>query len=55
MDALPIAHHVAPQCHGQANETVWDLTATHAGQLFFNQDLIIAFEKTAAYTVFASD
>ncbi|KAL5376451.1 hypothetical protein DPSP01_010461 [Paraphaeosphaeria sporulosa] len=35
----------------QANGTVWDLTATHAGQLFFDQDLITAVEKTAPYTV----
>jgi protocatechuate 3,4-dioxygenase beta subunit len=35
----------------QANGTVWDLTATHAGQLFFDQDLISTVEKTAPYTL----
>lgn len=34
----------------QANGTIWDLTATHAGQLFFDQNLISAVEKTAPYT-----
>jgi len=32
------------------NGTVWDLTATYAGQLFFDQDLISAVEKTSPYT-----
>ena len=33
----------------QANDTMWDLTATYAGQLFFDQDLIAQVEKTAPY------
>jgi len=49
------ATHVHVMSHlnatAQANGTVWDLTATHAGQLFFDQDLIAAVEKEAPYTV----
>jgi hypothetical protein len=47
------ATHVHVMTHlnatAQANNTIWDLTATYAGQLFFDQDLIAQVEKTAPY------
>ncbi|KAK4215037.1 aromatic compound dioxygenase [Rhypophila decipiens] len=33
----------------KANNTMWDLSATYAGQLFFDQDLIDAIEKLDPY------
>jgi protocatechuate 3,4-dioxygenase beta subunit len=44
--------HIATHLNAkpQANNTVWDLTVTHAGQLFFDQDLLNAVEKLSPYT-----
>ena len=44
--------HIATHLNAksQPNNTVWDLTVTHAGQLFFDQDLLNAVEKLSPYT-----
>jgi hypothetical protein len=34
----------------RANNTIWDSRVTHAGQVFFDQDLITAVEKLAPYS-----
>ena len=48
------ATHVHMTTHlnakAEANNTIWHTTATHAGQLFFDQDLINEVEKTAPYS-----
>jgi len=48
------ATHVHVMTHlnakAEANNTIWHTTATHAGQIFFDQALITAVEKTAPYS-----
>ncbi|KAK3326772.1 Intradiol ring-cleavage dioxygenase [Apodospora peruviana] len=44
--------HVMTHLNGvpKANNTMWDLSATYAGQLFFDQDFINAIEKLDLYS-----
>lgn len=42
---------VHPNATAQANGTILDTTASHVGQIFFDQDLITQVEATATYSV----